>query len=195
MMELDPFGTLDQVRVNCQTLVGIIDSTMPQGEGYRFLMLGLMLERAVMTSRLLMVRYPELDGSSYDEMALTLRSVSALEAYQRASQSSPHPADVVRFLLLSPSFPRSVLYCLQACESQLRAIADDTSSLPGQVLGRLRSRLEFADLEELMSDLPRYLQDLESGIRDVADRISVAFFRHAEVVELHSQAIGPGIAP
>ncbi len=191
-MEQDPFQTLDFIRVSCQTLNGVFETSMARGEAYRFLVLGQNLERALMTCRLIQTRYPAMDGSSYDEMALTLRSVSALEAYQRASQSSPLAADVTRFLLVNDSFPRSVLYCLRLSESQVEALAQDGNPPPLRRLGQLRSGLEYADFDAMAANLPARLNELESGVREAAHRVSTHFFRNAETFDLHSQAISPG---
>ena len=191
-MEQDPFQTLDFVRVSCQTLSGVFETSMARGEAYRFLVLGQNLERALMTCRLIQTRYPAMDGSSYDEMALTLRSVSALEAYQRAYQSSPLTADVARFLMIDDSFPRSVLYCLEIAESQVEALAHDDRPPPLRRLGQLRSGLEYADFNAMTADLPGHLSALEAGVRDVADLVSDQFFRNAESFDLHSQAVAPG---
>ena len=191
-IEQDPFQTLDFIRVSCQTLNGVFETSMARGEAYRFLVLGQNLERALMTCRLIQTRYPAMHGSSYDEMALTLRSVSALEAYQRAYQSSPLAGDVARFLMLDDSFPRSVLYCLRVTESQVEALAQNGTSPPLRRLGQLRSGLEYADFDAMVADLPGYLTALETGVRDVADLVSDQFFRNAESFDLHSQAIAPG---
>ena len=191
-MEQDPFQTLDLIRVSCQTLNGVFETSMARGEAYRFLVLGQNLERALMTCRLIQTRYPAMDGSSYDEMALTLRSVSALEAYQRAQQSSPLAADVARFLLVDESFPRSVLYCLRTSEAQVEALAPNTKSPPLRRLGQLRSGLEYADFDDMAAALPAHLAALETGVRDVANLVSDYFFRNAEAFDLHSQAISPG---
>lgn len=191
-MEQDPFQTLDFIRVSCQTLNGVFETSMARGEAYRFLVLGQNLERALMTCRLIQTRYPAMDGSSYDEMALTLRSVSALEAYQRASQSSPLAADVARFLLVNDSFPRSVLYCLRLSEAQVEALAQDGKPPPLRRLGQLRSGLEYADFDVMAANLPAHLNELETGVREAADRVSAHFFRNAEAFDLHSQAISPG---
>lgn len=193
-MEHDPFHTLDFIRVSCQTLNGVFETSMSRGEGYRFLVLGQNLERALMTCRLIQSRYPEMDGSSYDEMALTLRSVSALEAYQRASQSSPLPADVARFLLFNDSFPRSVLYCLGLSETHVESLAADGRPPPLRRLGQLRSGLEYADFDNMVANLPAHLSALEAGVREVADLVSAHFFRNAEAFDMHSQVIKPGVS-
>lgn len=191
-MEQDPFQTLDFIRVSCQTLNGVFETSMARGEAYRFLVLGQNLERALMTCRLIQTRYPAMDSSSYDEMALTLRSVSALEAYQRSYQSSPLAADVARFLMVDDSFPRSVLYCLRVAESQVEALAQNGTSPPLRRLGQLRSGLEYADFDAMVADLPVHLTALEAGVRNVAELVSDQFFRNAESFDLHSQAIAPG---
>ena len=191
-MEQDPFQTLDFIRVSCQTLNGVFETSMARGEAYRFLVLGQNLERALMTCRLIQTRFPAMDGSSYDEMALTLRSVSALEAYQRAYQSSPLAADVARFLMIDDSFPRSVLYCLRVTESQVEALAEDGRPPPLRRLGQLRSGLEYADFDAMVADLLGHLSALEAGVRDVAGLVADQFFRNAESFDLHSQAIAPG---
>jgi uncharacterized alpha-E superfamily protein len=191
-MEQDPFQTLDFIRVSCQTLNGVFETSMARGEAYRFLVLGQNLERALMTCRLIQTRYPAMDGSSYDEMALTLRSVSALEAYQRASQSSPLAADVARFLLVNDSFPRSVLYCLRLSEAQVEALGQDGKPPPLRRLSQLRSGLEYADFDDMVANVSAHLSGLESGVREVAELVSGHFFRNAEAFDLHSQAISPG---
>ncbi|WP_419918861.1 alpha-E domain-containing protein [Candidatus Poriferisocius sp.] len=191
-MDNDPFPTLDLIQANCQTMTGVISSSMSQDESYRFLVLGQMLERALMTCRLVSVRYPELDGSSYDEMALTLRSVSALEAYQRAGQSSPLGADVARFLLVNELFPRSVLHCLLVSENQVAALVPHEKPPPLRRLGQLRSELEYADFADMVADLPSHLTAIEAGVREVAELVGGHFFRKGEALDLHAQAIKPG---
>ena len=193
-MEHDPFQTLDFIRVSCQTLNGVFETSMARGEAYRFLILGQNLERALMTCRLIQSRYPAMGGSSYDEMALTLRSVGALEAYQRFHQSSPLAADVARFLLTNDSFPRSVLYCLRLSETQVEALAPNVKPPPLRRLGQLRSGLEYTDFGDLAANLPTHLSRLESQVREVANLVGNHFFRNAESFDLHSQAIMPGVS-
>ncbi len=193
-MDHDPFPTLDLVQASCQTLTGVISSSMSRNEGYRFLVLGQMLERALMTCRLVAVRYLELDGSSYDEMALTLRSVSGLEAYQRVGRSSPLGADVARFLLLDDSFPRSVLHCLRVSENHVGALVTHGKPPLLRRLGRLRSELEYGDFDEMVADLPDHLAAIEAGVREVAELVARHFFGDSEVFDLHAQSIKPGVS-
>ncbi|MFN3220240.1 MAG: alpha-E domain-containing protein [Acidimicrobiales bacterium] len=187
----EPFDTLDMVKTSCQTLAGIVATAMARHEGYRFLILGQTLERSLMTCRLLSVRAPLLRDRSYDEMAVTLRSASALEAYQRAYVASGDPNQIVHFLLCSDRFPRAVLYCLRQAEDQLASLSD-RQTRPMRLMGQVRSQLEFADFEELLRDLPAQLEHYEDQIRHVAAAIGTQYFRSAEEVDLHSQLLLPG---
>ena len=61
-----------------------------------------------------------------------MKSASASEAYRKAYRSSLDPHHVLDFLLLSRSFPRSVLFCLRRAESDLARLrgGDGTGNRP-----------------------------------------------------------------
>jgi uncharacterized alpha-E superfamily protein len=88
--------------------------------------------------------------------------------------------------LVSSSFPRSLLYCLQHAEADLRALASpDVLHLPQRILGRLRAELEFADVADLVSGTTRRLQGalerIQQGVREASDAIAVQYFRNLHV--------------
>ena len=104
-----------------------------------------------MTCRLLNVRYGELvrrhRPCGFHLLVGVLKSASASEAYRRRTAPSMDPADVVEFLLLSRTFPRSVLFCLRQAERDLaRLTAGDALTRPERILGRIRAELEFCDV-------------------------------------------------
>jgi uncharacterized alpha-E superfamily protein len=166
---------------------------MPRDDGWRFLMLGWMLERAEMTCRLLNVRYtqPIADApgglGSYHHWMSVLRSASAAEAYRQAYTASMNRADVAEFLLMSRTFPRSVLYCLESAEDRLRQLSGPSLSQAQRLLGRVRADIEFRDPHELLDeDLSDFLEGVQFSVRGVAELVAAEFFRHEEVIELHS---------
>ncbi len=63
-LEQQPYELYGLVKRRCQTVNGVAAETMPRDDGWRFLMLGWMLERTEMTCRLLNVRYGELAGAT-----------------------------------------------------------------------------------------------------------------------------------
>ncbi len=120
-LEFQPHELYGLVRRQCQTVAGVAAETMARDEGWRFFVLGWNLERAEMSCRLLSVRYRQLSPSAFHQWMGTLRSASGLEAYRRTYRASMDPVDVVEFLLLSRTFPRSVLFCLRTAENALAA--------------------------------------------------------------------------
>jgi uncharacterized alpha-E superfamily protein len=174
------------VKRRCQAVAGTADETMTHDDGWRFLMLGWMLERADMTSRLLNVRLARYsrgpDELNFHQALQLLKSASALEAFRKAHSASMTPAHVVEFLLLSPTFPRSVLYCLRSAEEMLAEL-----DVPGRltraqrVLGRLRADLEYVEVAELMDGrLDAFLDGVSESVRKVSELVALQFFRNSE---------------
>lgn len=104
------------------------------------------------------------------------------------------PVDVVSFLLLSRTFPRSVFFAIRAAEDALRMLQGDAE--PGLALrlaGRLRAELEFADIREIMDgDLEPELFRFESAIRGVSAAVGAQYFTNAHEFDLHTVQVFPG---
>lgn len=184
------------VKRSCQLIAGAATETMPRDEGWRFLMLGWMLERAEMTCRLLDVRYSQMvsagSAGGFHHWLRTLQSASGSEAFRRRYRASSDPADVVEFLLLSRTFPRSVLFCLRSAEAELNRLEAGSPTLtrPQRLLGRTRSDLEFLDTHEvLQGDLHVFLDYLLDGVRQVAEAVALQYFRASQEHDIH--ALGP----
>lgn len=181
-----PYDLYEAIKQRCQTLAGIMADTMTRDDGWRFLTIGRRLERAQMTCRLLSVRYGGLSDVSFHQWLAALKSASAAEAFRKAHRGSTHPRDVVDFLLLSPVFPRSVLFSLRAAEAELAALGGEFGRMtrPQRLLGRIRSDLEFSDLEELLQgDLTAHLDQLEGDVRWVCESVAVEYFRNSHEFE------------
>jgi uncharacterized alpha-E superfamily protein len=136
---------------------GAGDATMSHGEGWSFLLLGVYLERAQLIGSLLEVVFGE--GRKRrpvgDHFALTsvLRMGCALEPYLRVYTAEMKPRYILQFLLLDEDFPRSIRFCTQEIEAHLSAIirhAGMAGSVgPDRLAGRLRARMQYADLDEI----------------------------------------------
>lgn len=111
---------LAQVIDESRRLDGVLQSTMTRDEVFEMWRLGRYIERADMTTRVLGVRAAtllSLTPGEADEFAEVqwmgvLRSLSALQMYQRATRGPIDGSAVVRFLLFDHRFPRSVAGCL-----------------------------------------------------------------------------------
>lgn len=173
----EPYELYAMIRTHCQAVAGVASETMPRDEGWNFLTLGWMLERAIMTCRLLAVRYSQLvvagATGGFHHWVSTLKSASGSEAFRRRYRASMDPTDVVAFLLLSATFPRSVLFGLQAAERSLDRIEGEgkpATTRPQRLLGRLRADVQYADVEEILAaDLAVYLDMVETAVRQVCE--------------------------
>jgi len=190
-----PYELHGLVKRRCQTVAGVAAETMPRDDGWRFLMLGWMLERAEMTCRLLNVRYGELasvaEVDRFHVLHGVLKSASSSEAFRKVYGASMDPAHLVEFLLLGRTIPRSVLYCLRQAEKDLLRLGEDELGRPQRMLGRIRSELEFQDVQELLEGgLHAVLDQVQRGVRDVAEAIGMQYFRNLRV-DLHAVAFAP----
>ena len=160
---------------------------MTHGEGWHFLHIGRMLERADKTSRLLDVKYfillrsVEDVGTAFDDIqwAAVLRSASAFEMY-RKRHGRISPRGIAEFMLLDREFPRAIHFCLLAARDSLYA----TSGTPvgtyrnsaEKVLGQLCSDLSFASVEDIFNQgLHEYLDDLQTRLNQVGTEIYETF--------------------
>jgi len=186
----EPYTLFDLIKTHCQTVSGAIEQNMPRSDGYRFLTIGVLIERALMTSRLLSIRWNHMAAGTFEDAMLTLSSVSAAEAFRRRHQSATDPVAISSFLLRDALFPRSTLYCLSRAELLLDDLVD---RVPGRgrtetVLGRVRSSLEFAELDEGAVDIPAFCAELDDGIRQVADAMAHQYFRNVDQLSIRPQA-------
>jgi len=111
---------LTRVIDESRRLDGVLQVSMTRDEAYEMWRLGRYIERAEMTTRVLGVRAASLlslPPGATDEFAEVqwmgvLRSLGALQSFQRATRGPIDGPAVVRFLLFDHRFPRSVAGCL-----------------------------------------------------------------------------------
>ena len=145
---------------------GVCDATLDRDEGWQFIQLGKYLERADKTLRVLDIHYGLLRGEGDpSDLPLVnlqwggvLRSCRAYEAYRRLYVGRVEPERVIEFLLLHPSFPRSVRFCLEASAAALAAIEGAPAGRPwgeaDRVLGLVLGELRYRPLEEILRGDP-----------------------------------------
>jgi uncharacterized alpha-E superfamily protein len=147
---------LSEIIADLHLFKGAADATMSHGEGWRFLLLGIHLERAQLIARLLRVCFaPSEQGPITDHLALTslLRMSCALEPYLRRYTAEIQPKLILEFLMFDEEFPRSVRFSTTRIEEHLtgaaRYVEHAANAGPERLAGRLNARLRFADVENL----------------------------------------------
>lgn len=192
-IDLDPVRlsrTCGQIKTGCYAQLGIAESTLYRDEGWRFFRIGLMIERADQTSRLLDVKFAQLATgtaapNTVDETfwSLVLRSAAAYQAFHRFEQRGADPNRVAKFLLVNASHPRSVAYCIneiQAMLHELRSVFDLRRAGQAQEqCDAILSELSMARYDrDLVSRLHTLNDALQRRLIDLGNGIGTAFFGH-----------------
>lgn len=160
---------LGRVMTDCQRLDGVLSGMMRRDQAYELWRLGQMVERADMTTRVLGVRAATLLSATestddHDEVQWmgVLKSVTAMQMYQRSQRGPIEGASVVAFLLFDKTFPRSVAGCVHRMRSALSRLPRPHDTLPA-----------VDALEALLATLPS--QATDGGALDAAmDRVQAA---------------------
>jgi uncharacterized alpha-E superfamily protein len=149
---------LQEVIADLHLFKGAADSTMSHGEGWRFLSLGIYLERAQLIARLLEVCFGATRSEQItDHIALMglLRMACALEPYLRTYTAEIEPRHILEFLLFDEDFPRSIRFCTARIKEHLSELTGEAdvfgqAAAPKRLAGRLNARLEFADVDAML---------------------------------------------
>ena len=184
----EPHALFTEIKMASHLFVGITDATMSHGEGWHFGRVGRLLERADKTSRILDVKYfillPAVTdiGTPFDDIqwAAVLKSASAFEMYRKRFGRLT-PDRVADFLILDREFPRAMHYCVVKTEESLHAISGAPlgtfQNLAEQRLGRLRSELDYAQIQEIIKGgLHEFLDAFQAKLNHVGAAIFSTFF-------------------
>ena len=157
-----PHEYFQAVETGSHLVQGVCDATLIHNEGWQFIQLAKFLERAEKTSRILDIQY-HLMYESMDpadlplsnlQWAGVLRSCHAYEAYQSLYVGRVEPERVVEFLLLHPSFPRSILFSLESAATALSQIeaagGNRKPSKADRILGRVLNDLRFGEADQII---------------------------------------------
>ena len=173
---------LGVIRRQAMLVRGAIEGSMLRSENFNFFRIGTFIERADNTARILDVKYyvllPSLAwvGSRLDNVQWesVLRSVSGERAYRWLNAGSIDPKGIAEFLLLDRRFPRSLMFCLDKLQSNLRGLAHQYGheSSSHEVLRGVSSRFHDITIEQIFeAGLHQFIQDFIACNRQVAQAI------------------------
>ena len=172
-------GFFSWVRDRTALAVGTMESSAIRDETWSFFTVGRSIERADMTARLLSTRaLIEEGGPSWTTI---LRSCGAYEAYLRRYRGMPSAENAAEFLVLDRLFPRSILFqviraetCVQEIEPQLdRSVITNTVL---RELGQIRGELEFQPAEQILHDLPAYMERIQLRMSEISEALRQRYF-------------------
>jgi uncharacterized alpha-E superfamily protein len=150
---------LDYVKKASLDFDGACYRTMLRNDAYWFNRLGIFVERADNTARLLDVKYhlllpsdEEVGGSlDYFQWVAILRAVSATTSYHWVYRDRVKPWLIADLLILKPAMPRSLISCYESIDRALDSLAreDGRSGASQRQARAMLSRLERATMSEI----------------------------------------------
>lgn len=187
--ESSPARFFSGLKRSCVLFTGLVEGTLPRTEAFYFLQMGRGLERTNAISRI--VQVTALAGLETDDgyasplrairWTALLRSCAAHESYLRLHSDRVDPAEVVRYLLLSAEFPRSIRFSVTLCCGAIKALSGDSPDGPAapvdRRLGRLDSELRYLDDGEIVArGLSPFLSGVQQACNTIGDDIQHAYF-------------------
>ncbi len=188
----DALKELDNLITALAAFAGLSIDNMTHGQGWRFLMIGRRLERAVYTTNLFRATLISINPNEAVLLENLLTVCDSLLSYRRHYRSQLEPQATLELILQSESNPRSLGY-------QLSHLQRDITALPRQNTEPYRSTEERLILEALtslrLSEAQKLAQPTEGNFRKeldqlltglnhllpaLSDAITNNFFSHAE---------------
>ncbi len=153
---------LDYVKKASLDFDGACYRTMLRNDGYWFNRLGIFVERADNTARLLDVKYhlllpsnEKVGGSlDYFQWVAILRAVSAATAYHWVYRDRVKPWLIADLLILKSAMPRSLIFCYEGIDLALDSLAraDGRSGAAQRQARAMLATLERASMSEIFQD-------------------------------------------
>ncbi len=195
LLARSPHSFYEKIITSSMLFDGITEATLSRDEGWNFLQLGRLLERADMTSRFLDIRSKSatLSGDSAGESlqwGAVLRACSAHASYRRQHGGEISVERVVDLLLFSNEFPRSVRYCLRRADGILHDISGTPtgrySNASEKITGALLARLSFAGPSEVMArGLHAYIDELQVQLNSAGQAVFESYVLLPGEVDRH----------
>lgn len=171
----------------CLLFYGVVEVTMPRGQGWNYMNLGKFIERGIQTVDILDVKFNDI---SYDMNDLAdvpyyrnvLLSLSGYELYLKSYRTGLDSQNVIDMALLNTTFPRSVLYCVIRLDRVMAGMTNENAEATAnlkKIIGRLRAMVEYSDIDSISKKgLHAFLIDVKKDLFDFGNTLSQGYFAY-----------------
>jgi uncharacterized alpha-E superfamily protein len=166
---------------------GVTEVTMPRGQGWNYLNLGKFIERGVITADILDIKFSNMSNdlanpSDVPYWRNLLLSLNCYELYLKRYQGSLDGQNVADLAILNAQFPRSLAYCLFRLDRTIQHLADEypeSSDQVKKIIGRLRAKVEFADVESISgTGLHTFLTEMKLNFYQFSNALGRTYFAY-----------------
>jgi uncharacterized circularly permuted ATP-grasp superfamily protein/uncharacterized alpha-E superfamily protein len=192
MLSGDAVGVLNETLIGLAAFHGLARENMTRAQAWRFIDMGLRLERAVYLCTLLdaTLQRPESENPSVLEAILEVVD-NSITFRSRYNLLATVPA-VFDLVLLDDKNPRSVLFQINQLAKHFRHLPQERESAPGsgsKIIQECAARLNRMDARELAtrpeawpkSNLAHAIQQTLRDLPRLSDAISASYFAHSTI--------------
>ena len=185
-------GVLNQTLMGLAAFHGLARENMTRAQAWRFLDMGLRIERAIYIGTLLdaTLRSPDAENPSLLEAVLEV--VDSSITFRSRYTLLPSVPAVFDLVLLDDKNPRSVLFQIMQLAQHFEFLPRERESAPGSgknIVIKCLARLNQTDARELESPDARWTKSiLNAAIRDtlqtlpkLSDAIAASYFAHSSI--------------
>ena len=174
----------DWVKDRAHLFRGVAEGTMLQDEAMCFMKIGLDIERADCTARLLDSKYhvllpasEEVGGSlDYYQWGTLLRSLSAFRAYHKIYRDRISASRVAELVILNAQMPRSLRCCYDRLTETLEDLCGTSAPECQRIAGKIHSGLRYRQIGEVFdSGLHEFLTEFIDGNAQVGQQLARDF--------------------
>lgn len=174
---------LAEVISRCQTINGLLLSSLSRDHAHSFTKLGRLLECADMATRMIDVGAGDIGEraeqfSTLDPLlwGALLQGLSAGSAYRREVGPIVDRQAVVNFVFLAPGFPRSVKFCVREIRNELGKLSGSEEAL--KVVSRLSRRMNRLNKQEMtQAELHPFIDEFQVQLNNLHVAIQDTWFR------------------
>jgi uncharacterized circularly permuted ATP-grasp superfamily protein/uncharacterized alpha-E superfamily protein len=189
----DAVGVLNQVLINLAAFHGLARENMTRAQGWRFLDMGLRIERSIYLCTFLdaALSSPEADNPSVLEAVLEVADSTL--TYRSRYNLLPNLAAVYDLVLLDDANPRSLLFQLNQLVKHIERLPREReSALPSRaqrILLQCLTRIRLLDPRPLNllgghwneSEVGSAIKEVLREIPELSDAIAVSYFAHSSI--------------
>jgi uncharacterized alpha-E superfamily protein len=187
------------IRSGCRLIAGLLRSTMLHEAPLNFIWLGMLLERAGWTARVLDVHHhvltrheAEADVTQAALWLAVLRACSGMEPFLKRHGTAITRDAVASFLLFDGAFPKSVIYCVREARTRFAVIRPPGEpDLPGRLaMARLAALDGWLTTEARRGEgyqVHRHCTHVVNELAAIGSGIGEELFGYAPTVSLGEQ--------
>ena len=189
ILAADAVRVLDEMLDGIAAFDGLARENMTRAQAWRFIDMGLRIERAIYLSTLLnsVLRTPDAENHSMLEAVLEVADSSI--TYRSRYNLLPQLAAVADLILLDDKNPRAVLFQIQQLIQHFERLPQERNPAGRDMLNNCFARLERGDTRELAGfkeNLPssktgRLIQQTLRDLPKLSDAIAASYFAHSEI--------------